>query len=378
MTARQIDAFWAAVLCGTALLGRQVLRRQAVGVRHRRLLPGAAGGAGRALATAATAAMAPAARLRRGVTASRAFRPRWLVPELVLLPVALTAAEGLSSPLPLLVGAAGVVPLRRWRARRRSELGARRRATAVVELCTALAAELRSGATPEQALHTVTTSLARDRALLDRLGEEPVARLAAGRYGGDVPAAFGLLAELPGGRGAAAVAACWRVASGSGAGLADGLDQVAESLRSERALAEEIEGELAAPRATITVLAVLPVLGLLLGSTLGARPLDILLHSATGLGCLAGGALLELAGLVWTARIVRTARGVHDGPGSRPAAGERALPGERASTCGIARRRVTPGTPPTPVVGGTSVRVRSPATARVEQAGARLRRAVLG
>ncbi len=82
---------------------------------------------------------------------------------------------------------------------------------------------------------------------------------------------------------------------------------MAEALRVERALAEEIAAELAAPRTTIAVLAALPLAGLLLGAALGARPLEVLLHTPAGLASLAVGAALEWLGLVWTARIVRAA-----------------------------------------------------------------------
>ena len=337
MTVRQTDLCWAVALCAVVAAARHTLRRRAVGSRYLRLLPAGGGSIG---GTRPGPAGGAVARLRRGRAALRAVRPPWLVPELMLLPVGLAAWQGFRSPLPLLAGAAGVVPLRRWRIRRQRKGRARHRATAVIELCAALAAELRSGATPEQALHIVTSRLGTDRISLDRLGPEPVARLAAGRYGGDVPAAFGVLADLPGGRGAAAIAACWQVASHSGAGLAAALDQVAEALRAERALAEEIEGELAAPRTTIAVLAVLPALGLLLGVTLGAHPLDILLHTPAGLACLVAGAALEAAGLAWTARIVRAARGAPEEPRCRPGTGGGVARTEGA--CGITRRRAAP------------------------------------
>ncbi|MEV7776871.1 type II secretion system F family protein [Kitasatospora sp. NPDC088351] len=233
---------------------------------------------------------------------------------------------------------------------RGTEAQARQRAGAVVELCAGLAGELRSGATPEQALHVVTARIAADREMLRRIGEEPVARLAAGRYGGDVPSAFQLLAELPGGSGATAIAACWRVASDSGSGLATGLDRVAEALRGERALAEEIAGELAGPRTTIAVLAVLPAAGLLLGVALGARPVDVLLHTPAGLACLAVGAVLEWLGLAWTSRIVRSAsQGVLEAPQNGRRAAARPGPDERRDgggwRCGISRTRARPGRP---------------------------------
>ncbi|WP_234327418.1 type II secretion system F family protein [Streptomyces sp. NRRL WC-3742] len=255
-----------------------------------------------------------------------------LAPELLLLPAGLAGWWATASPVPAVAAALAVLPLRRWRQRRRLAVEAGRRAAAVVELCVALAGELRGGATPEQALHLVTARLAADPRGLRRLGEEPVARLAAGRYGGDVPAAFQLLAELPGGSGASAIAACWRVASDGGSGLAAALDRVAEALRGERALAEEIAGELAGPRATIAVLAALPGAGLLLGAALGARPLEVLLHTPVGLGCLAAGAVLEGLGVLWTGRIVRAAaRGGSEVPARPGAAG--------GEGCGLSRVR---------------------------------------
>lgn len=252
-------------------------------------------------------------------------RPVWLVPELLLLPAGLLAGELSRSPVPPLLAAVAVLPVRRWRSRRRRAAEARRRAAAVVDLCTGLAAELRSGATQQQALHTV---LGRASQLTEGLGAESSARLAAGRYGADIPAALRSVAELPGGRGAAAVAACWQVTAESGTGLAPGLDQLADALRAERALAEEIESELSGPRTTVAVLAALPLVGLLLGAALGAEPVRILLHTPAGLACLAAGALLEAAGLAWTARIVRAAEDVPPERGGRGAGG-----------CGLSRTR---------------------------------------
>ncbi|MFF3114858.1 type II secretion system F family protein [Kitasatospora sp. NPDC057904] len=305
----QISLWWAAALCVVALGGWHVVQQQLPGGRRSRLVLAGAG---------------PPVPPMRPVGALGP--PQWLVPELLLLPVGLAAGYVTASPVPVLVGALAVVPLRRWRLRRAVAARARCRAAGVIELCAGLAGELRSGSTPEQALHVVTARTAADPDALRRLGEEPVARLAAGRYGGDVPGALHLLAELPGGSGAAAIAACWRVASDGGAGLAAALDRVAEALRGEQALAEEIAGELAGPRTTIAVLAMLPAAGLLLGTAMGARPVDVLLHTSAGLGCLAVGAVLEGLGVAWTARIVRAAaRGGLEGPAG-PERGA-ALPG---------------------------------------------------
>ncbi|MFG3225308.1 type II secretion system F family protein [Kitasatospora sp. NPDC048194] len=309
----QLALWWTAVLCLVAVAAWRAVQEQLPGGRRSRLVLAGSGPPVRGPAPE------PTGRLRGRL-------PELLAPELLLLPVGVAAGQAASSPVPVLAAGLAVLPLRRWRLRRRLTAEAGQRAAAVVELCAALAGELRGGSTPEQALHLVTARLAVDPDGLRRLGEEPVARLAAGRYGGDVPAALLLLAALPGGSGAAAMAACWRVASDGGSGLAAALDRVAEALRAERALAEEIAGELAGPRTTIAVLAALPGAGLLLGAAIGARPVDVLLHTSAGLGCLAVGVALEGLGVLWTDRIVRAAgRGALEPlgtPGGGPPAAE--------------------------------------------------------
>ncbi|MFE0463226.1 type II secretion system F family protein [Kitasatospora sp. NPDC058965] len=234
-------------------------------------------------------------------------RPRWLVGELLLLPVLVPVGFALHSPLPPLAALLLAHPSSRWRSGRRAARQERARSAAVIELCAALAGELRSGATPQQALDVVTGPGRPVADLARRLGPEAMARLSAGRYGADVPAALRWLAGLPGGGGASAVAACWQVTTDSGTGLAGALDQVAEALRADRALQEEIRSELTGPRTTAAMLAALPLGGLALGSLLGAAPERILLRTPLGIGCLVAGALLEAAGLMWTDRIVRQA-----------------------------------------------------------------------
>ncbi|MEZ0069577.1 tight adherence protein B [Streptacidiphilus sp. MAP12-20] len=235
----------------------------------------------------------------------RTRRLRTRVPvELGLVPLGAAAAWLTDSPVPGLVGAAAVWPVLRLRRRRRAARERERRRTAVVELCSALAGELRTGATPHQAVEMAVEGLPHGDAL-DLTG-----LLAAVRLGGSVEAALALLAELPGAEGAAGAAACWRVTSSSGAGLAAGLDRVAEGLRAERALRDTVRAELAGPRSTAVLLALLPLFGLGLGAALGADPLRVLLHTTPGLVCLLLGSALECAGLAWTARIARTAEGV--------------------------------------------------------------------
>lgn len=279
-----IPVLGAAVCAGAAVLlggGRSGSVRRA----RRLLAPDAGAGPG------------PGARLAAaGREIGREMRARG---ELWCLPAGGLVALLGGSWLPLVAGAAAV-PLVRRRLRARLRRGAReRRAAGAIELCGAVAGGLRAGRQPAEAL-------------LAAVPGSPVAGpevLAAVRFGGDVPAALRAAALEPGAGGLAGIAACWQVAADGGAGLADGLERVASALRAERDERQELRAQLAGPRSTAFLLALLPAFGLLMGSALGAAPLRVLLHTPGGLACLALGGLLEWAGLVWVGRIVRGAHG---------------------------------------------------------------------
>ncbi|MFB7494572.1 type II secretion system F family protein [Streptomyces sp. NPDC056161] len=216
--------------------------------------------------------------------------------------LAVGAAVGLlsGSVIPVVAGAAAVPLLRRLRLARAARRAREERGDAVIALCGALAGELRAGRQPGEAL----LRAARDS---DGLGDAQATVLAAARFGGDVPGALAAAARQPGAEGLRGLAACWRVAVDQGAGLAAGLDRLDAALRAERDQRADLRAQLAGPRATAVMLAALPVLGLLLGTAMGADPLRVLLHTGAGLGCLVIGGLFEVAGLWWTARIVRGA-----------------------------------------------------------------------
>ncbi|MEU9606346.1 type II secretion system F family protein [Streptomyces sp. NPDC048057] len=232
---------------------------------------------------------------RRLGLVARVGREWWCVPVAVLL-----AVVG-RSLLPLVAGAVAI-PLVRRRLRGRAEAQARdRRADEVIALCGSVAAELRAGLQPGQALvHAAGAGRA--------LGEAEPAVVAAARFGGDVPAALRYAAGEPGAEGLAGVAACWSVAVDGGAGLAAGLDRLEAALRAEREQEEDLRAQLAGARSTAVLLALLPVAALGIGTAVGADPLRVLLHTPAGLLCLLGGAALETAGICWAARIVRGAR----------------------------------------------------------------------
>ncbi len=178
--------------------------------------------------------------------------------------------------------------VRGWRLRRLRGL----RTRGAIEVCDGLAAELRAG---QPALHAI------ERALTVRSDWASVAT--AARLGGDVPAALRLAAEEPGSEPLKALAAAWEVAEHSGAALADVVERLAVGLRSDEDARAEVVAALGPPRATAKMLAALPLFGLGLGVSMGAHPVDFLLHTGVGIGCLGGGVLLALVGLWWVERI---------------------------------------------------------------------------
>ncbi|MFJ8862965.1 type II secretion system F family protein [Streptomyces sp. NPDC102451] len=223
--------------------------------------------------------------------------------EWVCAPVAALLAVLGESVLPLLAGAVAVPLVRRWLRRRARRREREKAADAVTALCGAVVGELRAGREPGQAL----LAAARYSGALG-VGESAV--LAAARFGGDVAGALREAAAGPGFDGLAGMAACWRVAVDGGAGLAAGLARLESALRGERRRREELRAQLAGAWSTVALLALLPVVGLGLGTALGADPLRVLLHSPGGIVCLVTGGLLEAAGLFWASRIVRAGEAV--------------------------------------------------------------------
>ncbi len=305
---------WCAAFCAAAAVW--LLHRQDEALRRARLMFADAGRStvvprtgtrwrtygGRARATAAAA-------LERGRERLEGRLGVRIGAEALCLPAGVLLALVARSPVPVLAGLVAVPCVRRQLRLRTRRLAAERRQRAVAGLCAAVAGELRAGRPPETALAEAVERL--------RGPEGPgegdaalTALLAAARFGGDVPAALRRAAREPGAEGLGGTAACWEVAVDGGAGLADGLDRVAAALRAGQEQREDLRAQLAGPRSTAVILALLPVFGVLMGAALGADPLRVLLRTPAGLGCLLVGVALECAGLAWTARIVRAAEAV--------------------------------------------------------------------
>lgn len=217
----------------------------------------------------------------------------------------------------LLAGGAGGLLLRR-RTAVRAAAAHRLERRRMVEACATLAAELRSGRAPADAL-SAAAELATGAS-----GRALAAAAAAARLGGDVAAALAPGRELgprrASGSGRAsesgvsaapevqrALAACWTVCAGTGSGLAAAVERLEEGLRADAAQRRAVDAELAGPRATAGLLAVLPAAGILLASGLGADPLHVLLFTPLGLVCLTLGLSLDALGLWWTRAMVARA-----------------------------------------------------------------------
>jgi tight adherence protein B len=93
----------------------------------------------------------------------------------------------------------------------------------------------------------------------------------------------------------------------AGVPLAELLDRLDAELRAHRRAAERAVAQLAAVRATTHLLAVLPLLGLLIGYVLGVDPLDTILHTPAGGVSAVVAMVLQVAGAAWTERLTRPA-----------------------------------------------------------------------
>ena len=229
---------------------------------------------------------------------------RRVVPLLPSALFALLIGTVVVGPAPaVLVGLAGLLGHRAWV--RRALAGARERERAGAgEALAVLGAELRAGRTPADALDAAAG------VAVGPCSEALGSAATASRFGGD---AAGTLARAADGSAVPellrGLSACWQVCSTTGSSLASAVDRLADGLRAERAQRLAVEAELAGPRATACLLAVLPALGIALAAGLGARPVHVLLHTPVGLACLAAGIGLDLLGLWWTGCLVAAAGG---------------------------------------------------------------------
>lgn len=138
-------------------------------------------------------------------------------------------------------------------------------------------------------------------ALIEAAEDAPVLRVAAAelRAGGEAAAALRRGAARAGHAGLLDLAAAWEVSVRTGASLVGAVDAAASRLAADQDVARVVDAELSAARLGGRVMAVLPLVGLLMGFGLGGDPIAFLLGSPLGWACLVVGVGFACAGVVW-------------------------------------------------------------------------------
>lgn len=167
----------------------------------------------------------------------------------------------------------------------------------------ALVLELRAGTHPAAAAEAAaldtdvaTGAALRAVAATQRLGGDPEAVAAAGQRSG--PHAVVRLGYA------------WTLARRHGLPLADVLAAVQQDVAGRVRFATDVHAGMAGVRASATVLAVLPVAGIVFGTLLGAQPLRVLVGTVPGQSLLLTGSVLLAAGLLWSGRLARNGVGI--------------------------------------------------------------------
>ncbi len=102
-----------------------------------------------------------------------------------------------------------------------------------------------------------------------------------------------------------ALTAAARLSHRTGVPLAGLLSGIADGLADERRAADHRATAVAGARMSAGVLAVLPLMGVLLGTGMGADPVPVLVGGGLGSVLLLTGTTLLCAGLLWSSRIAR-------------------------------------------------------------------------
>lgn len=199
------------------------------------------------------------------------------------------AAHGTAGAAAAAAGSAAVIVV--LLERRASRTARSKAAAALPAACRVVAAELRAGALPADALAAAAAGVPHDLAVALH------AAAAAERLGSS--AAVPLTAAAPGAEAMWTVALGWLVCTETGAPLGTVLEEVAAALTAEAEARALVDVELAGVRLSALVMAALPAFGLALGASLGADPVGFLFGTAAGRCCLGAALLLDASGLVW-------------------------------------------------------------------------------
>lgn len=215
----------------------------------------------------------------------------------VVLGAALAAAVGaaLSTSLVAVLAAAGGAAGVRAAARRRDTAQVDAGLRGLADGLGALAADLRSGRSLEAAAAAAEHACGdpgTGRSLVRAVRTPEVSPTQAS---GEIADAL------------ARIAAATLLSTRTGCSLAAVTTAVEDDLRARARHRAELRAATAGPRASAVVLAGLPLLGLFMGSGVGADPWGVLTTTGAGQALLVAGVALEAAGLAWSHRLVERA-----------------------------------------------------------------------
>jgi tight adherence protein B len=266
------------------------------------------------LATTAAAMLCwptrPAAqRLRRLIDPPPRGRPTWQSltrcvpgPPVLIATAALLTLLLVGTGVAIAVAVGGATARVLWRSHHRvtEQLSS---AEAMADAVHGLVTELRSGAHPVVAAESAAKD-AREpaRAVLTAIS-------ATARLGGDLAAPLrGFAAENPAlAPSLRPLIHAWALAQRHGLPLAEVLDAVRGDVAGRVRFAHRVRARMAGPKASGTVLAALPLLGVALGEGMGAHPTQVLLTTPLGQTLLAAGTTLICAGLYWITHLTTKA-----------------------------------------------------------------------
>jgi tight adherence protein B len=185
----------------------------------------------------------------------------------------------------------------RYRRRRRNRCGTEE-GRALEAGLDVLVGELRVGAHPVRAFDVAAdetdgpvSAALRTVAARARMGADVAAGLRAAAGSSALPAHWERLAM------------CWQLASDHGLAIATLMRAAQRDIAERQRFSAKVTAGLAGARATAAILAGLPVLGVLLGQLIGARPLSFLFGQRAGGWLLVVGVALVCGGLLWSDRI---------------------------------------------------------------------------
>ncbi|WET79154.1 type II secretion system F family protein [Amycolatopsis sp. QT-25] len=198
----------------------------------------------------------------------------WPLPALLVLPLL-----GIGWAVATLVVSLTVRQEHRWRTRAKAALA---EAELTASVLRTMIGELRAGAHPVAAAEATAEAVP---AASERLrGLSAAARLGGETADPDAPSAL---------------VNAWTLANRFGLPMADVLDAARRDAEAEIGFRRRLDAKMAGPRASATVLAVLPLVCLPLGEAMGASPLGVLTGTGAGQFLLVVGSGLIWAGTAW-------------------------------------------------------------------------------